>query len=217
MGGKNQTTTSNSTQSYTPNGQSQLNSIWNAVQGAASTPYQPYTGQQVAGLNSTQQSGINNINASYGASQPLYDQSQQYATAGAQPISASQIANYSNPYTQSVIDATQKNFNESNSQQQSQLLGSAAQQGALGGDRSAVAQAELSRQQNLAQNPVIANLQSQNYQQALSAAQQDRSAQGQAAYTFGALAPAEQNTRLQGAQAQLGAGSVAQQNQQQQL
>lgn len=207
----------NTTQTYTPAGQSGMQDIYNRVAQAASNPYNPYTGQLVAGLNETQQAGINNVNAAYGAAQPYYNQAQQYATAGASAITPEQIQAYQNPYTQQVVNATQANFNETNAQQQSAQRGNAALKGALGGDRAGVAQAELSRQQNLAQQPIIANLYQQGYDKSLAAAQADRAAQAQGAYTFGSLGSAAQNSQLQGAQAQIGAGTVAQQNQQQQL
>lgn len=215
MGGKNQTSTSS--QSYTPAGLSQLQDIWAKVQGASSQPYTPYTGQQVAGLDPTQTAGVNNVNSAVGSAQPYFDQAAQYATQGASSISPEQIQKYQSPYTQNVIDATQRNFNEGNAQQQQQVLGNAALQGALGGSRVGVTQAELARQQKLAQDPVIAGLQNQGYSQALGAAQQDRAASAQGAYTFGALAPAIQNTGIAGGNAQIAAGSVPQQNQQQQL
>lgn len=205
------------TSTTTPTGINQLNDIWNKVSSAASTPYQAYTGQLVADLNPTQQAGISNVSNAVGTASPYFDLASQYGQAGAASIDPNDVQKYMSPYTQSVINATQANFNEGNQQQQQQLKGNAAAQGALGGDRVGVAQAELARQQNLSQAPVIAGLQQQNYTQALAAAQQDRAAQAQGAYTFGSLAPAIQNTAIQGGTAQIGAGTVAQQNQQQNL
>lgn len=210
MGGKNQTQTTNSSQSYTPTGLNQLQDIWNKVQGVASTPYTPYGGQLTAGLDPTQQAGINTINAAQGTAQPYFDQASQYAKQGAASIDPSQIQKYLSPYTQNVVDATQRQFADNNAQQQQQVVGNAALKGALGGDRVGVAQAELARQQKLAQDPTIAGLYNQGYTQALGAAQQDRAAAAQGAYTFGALAPAVQNTAISGGNAQLGAGAVAQ-------
>jgi hypothetical protein len=214
MGGKNQTQTSQSGQTYTPAGLSGLQDIWGRIQQATSQPYTPYGGELVAPVNAQQQTGISNINAAYGTAQPYINQAAGYAAQGAAPISSSAIQGYQNPYTQQVIDATQAQFNNSNAAQQSQLTGNAALRGALGGDRVGVAQAELAKQQNLTQNPVIANLYSNSYNNALSAAQADRTAQGQAAYTFGNLGTTAQNAALQGAQAQIGAGSLQQQTQQ---
>lgn len=212
MGGKNQTSTSTNTPTALP----QLQEIWNRVQQAASTPYTPYGGPLVAGLTPTQQSGINNTNAAVGTAQPYIDTAAGYAANGAAPISPNDIARYSNPFTNSVINATQANFNEGNAQQRTALTGNAIASGAFGGDRVGVAQGELARQQNLAQAPVIAGLNNQNFVQALQAAQQDRAAQAQGAFTFGNLGGASQNAALQGAQAQLGAGAVQQGTQQNQ-
>ena len=207
----------NSTQTYTPAGQSGMQDIYSRVKDAASTPYNPYTGQLVANLDPVTQSGISNVNSAYGMAQPYYNQAAQYAQAGAAAITPDQIAAYQNPYQQQVIDATRANMNENNAQQQSQLRGNAALKGALGGDRAGVAGAELARQQKLAQDPVIAQMYSQGYDKSLGAAQADRAAQAQGAFTYGSLGGASQNAALQGAQAQIGAGAVSQQNQQQKL
>lgn len=90
------------------------------------------------------------------------------------PTATSGIQQYMDPYTQQVIDATQAQFNNQNEQQRQQLIGNAISAGAFGGDRAGVAQAALAGQQNLAQAPVIADLYSKGYGQALSAAQQDQ-------------------------------------------
>jgi hypothetical protein len=212
MGGKSQTSTSQST--TTPQNLAGLQSIFNQVQGAASTPYTPYGGQLTAGINNQQNLGIAGINAGANSAQPYYNTAAGYAGQAGAPISASAIQNYQNPYTQSVIDATQAQFNEGNGIQQQQVKGNAALAGALGGSRQAVAQAETARQQQLAQAPVIAGLNQANYTQALGAAQADRSAAGNAAGLYGNLGTAAQTAALQGAGAQIGAGTLQQQTQQ---
>lgn len=208
MGGKTQTTTQQS--SSTPNGLPQLYDIWGRVKDVASQPYTPYGGQMVAGLTPTQQAGIAGVSGAQGSAQPYFDQAADYARTGAAPIDASSINRYMSPYTQNVIDATRRNFDQDNAIQQNQIVGNAAAKGALGGDRVGVAQAEAARQQRLAQDPVIAGLYSSAYDKAIGAAQQDRSAAAQGAYTFGALAPSVQNARISGAQAQIGAGGLEQ-------
>ena len=217
MGGKTQKQESQSSQSYTPAGLSGLQDIWSRIQSVASQPYQAYTGQMVAGLTPTQQTGISNINSAYGMAQPYIDQAATYAQQGAASISPTQIQSYLNPYNQSVIDATQNQFNLQNAEQQAALQGNTIAQGALGGNRAGVAEAQLAGQQQTAQSPIIANLNAQNYNQALAAAQADRAAQSQAAYTYGNLGTTAQNAALQGAQAQIGAGTLEQQTQQAQL
>lgn len=124
-----------------------------------------------------------------------------------QPISAGQIANYSNPFQQSVIDATMANLNESNAQGLNQVKGNAIAQGALGNNRLGVAQGEVARQQALATGQTLAGLNSQNYSQALGAAQGDRDAAARQAGLYGGL----QTQALQGATAQLGSGNQQQQ------
>lgn len=211
-GSSTQTSTSN--QTSTPVNTAALQGIYNTVAGAAATPYTPFSGEMTAPVNAQQTAGINNINANAGAAQPYYNTAAGYAATSGNPLSQAAITSYMNPYTQSVINSTQANFNEGNGIQQQQVKGNAAKAGALGGDRQAVAQSETARQQQLTQAPVIAGLQQANYTQALQAAQADRSAAGNAAGTFGNLGTAAQSAGLQGAQAQINAGTLQQQTQQ---
>lgn len=96
-------------------------------------------------------------------------------TGGMVPnVDASTISQYMSPYTQSVVDATQKQFANQNEQARQGLIGNAISAGAWGGDRAGIAQAELANQQQLAQAPVIAGLYNQGYGQALSEANQQQ-------------------------------------------
>lgn len=198
-----------STNTFTPAGLGNLNEIYAKVRDAASTPYSPYSGQMVAGLNQTQQGGIDNIT---GATSYL-DTARDYATSGASEISEGDIARYYNPFQRDVIEATQRNFAEGNAQQDERLKGNAIAAGAWGGDRAGVARSELMRQQKIAQDPVIAGMNSQGFNLALSAAQADRAAKAQGGYQFGALG----NAALAQGQSQIGAGSLEQGTEQQRL
>lgn len=96
-------------------------------------------------------------------------------TGGMVPgLNAGTIGQYMDPYTQQVVSATQEHFNRENEKQRQQLIGNAITSGAWGGDRAGIAQGELSGAQASAQNPIIAGLYSQGYQQALAAAQQQQ-------------------------------------------
>lgn len=159
----------------------------------------------VSPLNQTQNAAIGSFNQIPNQYLP---QALNYAQQGASSISPDQIANYSNPYQQQVVNATMGNINETNAEQQTQLKGNALAQGALGGDRLGVAQGELARQQGLANNQTLAGLNASNYQQAVAAAQADRAAAAQGAGNLAGL----QTSALQAATGQLGAGTV-QQNQ----
>jgi hypothetical protein len=209
--GSNQTV---STQTPNPAAMSSYYNLLNQAGRVAQTPYDPYGGELVAGVNAQQMQGIGNINANAGFAQPYIAQAGQYAQEAAAPISAAQIQQYESPYTQDVVNATQAQFANTNAQQQSQVQGNAAAQGALGGDRTAVAAALTAGQQQAQEAPVIAGLENQGYQTGLSTALQEQQNLGQAAYSMGNLGVAGQNAALTGANAQVGAGSLEQQTQQ---
>ena len=184
------------------------------AQGVAGTPYTPYTGQLVAPVNQQQTQGIAGINANANFASPYIQQAAQYAQQGASPITSGQIQQYMSPYTANVVNATQAQFNNQNQQQLQGVRGNAIAQGALGGNREAVAESELANQQQLAQAPVIAGLQSQGYQTGLSTALAEQQAAAQGAYSMGNLGVAGENAALTGANAQVGAGTLEQQTQQ---
>lgn len=201
--------------STTPAGLAQLQSIYSKVADAASNPYNPYTGELTAGVNNQQQTGINNINANANYAQPYIQQAGTLASGASNPLTAAQIQQYQNPYTQNVVNATQAQFNNANGVQQQQVKGNAALAGALGGDRQAVAQAELANQQQLAQAPVIAGLYSNAYNSGLSTAtNQFQTNPLAAASSLGNIGVAGQNSALAGAQAQVAGGTLQQQTQQ---
>jgi hypothetical protein len=205
-----------STSSSAPNPQAMqvYQQLLQQAQGVAATPYNAYGGQLVAPVNQQQGAGIANINQYSGAAQPAIQTAEGMAQQAASPITQAQIQGYMSPYTQDVVNATQAQFNNQNQQQQQGVLGNAISQGALGGNRTAVAQSELANQQQLAQAPVIANLQNQGYQTGLSTALSQQQAQAAGAYSLGNLGVAGQNAGLTGANAQIGAGTLQQGTQQ---
>jgi hypothetical protein len=184
------------------------------AQQVAGTPYQAYGGQLVAPTNQQQQLGIGGINQYANFAQPDIQQAENYANQAAQPITAQQIQGYESPYTQDVVNATENQFQNTNAQQQQQVLGNAAAQGALGGNRSGVAQAVLAGQQQTAEAPVIAGWENQGYNTAEQTALAEQQNMGNAAYSLGNLGVAGQNAGLTGANAQVGAGTLEQQTQQ---
>lgn len=215
--GKGSNTTTQTT-APNPAAMSAYNNIINQASNVvANNPYQAYTGQLVAGVNQQQNLGIGNINANAGFAMPFINQAAGYANAAAQPLSASQIQNYMSPYTQQVVGATEAQLGNINAQQQNQLVGNAAAQGALGGDRLGVAQGVLAGQQAAQEAPVIAGLYNQGYGQALQTAMAQQQQQANAAYSLGNLGVAGQNAALTGAGSQIGAGTLQQQTQQQLL
>jgi hypothetical protein len=181
--------------------------------------YQQYGGQRVADLTPDQLAAFQGVRDIQGKAGGLYDQ----ATGSVQNVLSqldpskfgSNIQNYFNPYQKNVVDATMKNIQENNALQQNQLTSNAIKSGAMGGDRSAIARAELARTQALTNNQTLANLQQQGYQ---NAADQYNKAQQMGltgATTLGGLASTGQKTGLEGLQSLLGIGGQQQlQNQQ---
>lgn len=213
MGSKG-TNTTTQTQAPNPQAGALYGQLLNQAQSVAATPYTPYGGELTAPVNQQQQTGIANINANADYAQPYLGTALQYAQNAAQPITQAQIQQYESPYTQQVVNATQNQFNNQNAQQQQQLTGNAISQNALGGNRSAVAAAQLAGQQQLAQAPVIANLENQGYTTGLNTALTEQQALASGAANIGTLGIAGQNAGLSGANAQIGAGSLQQQTQQ---
>ena len=107
-----------------------------------------------------------------GYTQPYFQQATQAAQGAAQPVQLQQFSpdavnQYLSPYLNDVVGSAVANINQTNAQQQQQVLGNSIQRGAFGGDRAGIAQAELARQQGLAGNATIANLLNTGYGQAL--------------------------------------------------
>lgn len=195
--------------------------VYNQAKNVAGQPNQQYSGPVVAGFSPMQQAGFDNINTAANAGQPFIDAASQYSTNAATSLDPSNfggtVAAYQSPYTQSVVDATQAQFNNQNQIAQNQLSGSAAQQGAFGGDRQAVAQAVLSGQQQANQAPVIAGLYNTGFQNATNAAQSNAWLNNATAGQMAGLGNETQSQGLTGANSMIQAGAMQQAEQQAEL
>lgn len=213
-GGKGSNTTTTSTQgpAYL---QSAYQDLLSRAQGVSQTPYQPYGGELVAGVNPQEQAGIGSINRYADAAQPYLNAAAGYANSAAAPITQQQIQQYENPEANQVTQATLANFNDLNAQQNQQVVGNAISSGAWGGDRSAVAQTELAKSQLQGEAPTLANINLQSYNTGLSTALSQQQQQAQAAYSLGNIGTAAQNAGLTGAGAQIQGGQLQQGTQQQ--
>ena len=184
---------------------------------AINQPYTPYTGQLVAGLTPTQQQGLSNVNASQGMALPAIQRGMGYTEEAARGITPELYDRFYSPYVRDVANATQANLLESAAQQRSGLKGGAIQAGAFGGDRSGIAQAEMSRQQQLANAQAMSNIYNQGYGQAMGLAGQQVANLGAMGQQMAGLGTTAQTSALQGAQAQLAAGAQEQATAQAQL
>ena len=224
------TTTTNNVTQIPPEVLARYNAVNARAETVAQAPYQAYSQDPnafVAPLSQTQQAGIQNTNAMAGAAQPYYGAATGLAaqSTGSVNPSALNVGQYMNPYTQSVVNATQAAMNQQQGQQLSQQQAEAIKGGAFGGERAGLQRAQLMGQQGLAQAQAIAPLYQQNYNQALAAAQQqqgvglgaeqaNRQNLQNAAQLFGSIGTNAQQAGLAGAQAQLAAGQTQQQTQQ---
>lgn len=201
-----------STTSASPQATADYSQLLQQAQGVAATPYQAYTGELTAPINSQQQQGVGGINAAAGQAQPAINTALGIAGGAANPLTDAQIQEYQNPYTQDVVNATQEQFNNQNAQQQTALTGNIISQGALGGNRAGVAQANLAGQQSVAEAPTIAGLYANSYNSGLATAgQQFQQNPLAAAGSIANFGVSGENAALSGAGAELGAGTVEQQ------
>lgn len=184
---------------------------------AINQPYTPYTGQLVAGLTPTQQQGLANVNASQGMALPFIQEGAGLTREAARGITPELYQRFYSPYVRDVANATQANLLESAAQQRSGLKGGAIQAGAFGGDRAGIAQAEMARQQNLANAQAMSNIYNQGYGQAMGLAGQQVANLGAMGGQLAGMGTTAQTSALQGAQAQLAAGAQEQATAQAQL
>lgn len=146
----------------------------NAAQTAASAPLQQYGGPQVAGFTPDQLQAFQTVAGTAGAATPYLNtastdinNSTSPLWGGVQQFSPSAVQQYASPYTQNVLNTTMAAENNQDAQQQNQVVGNAVAQGAWGGDRSAVAQAQVAGQQAIANNATNAGLENTGYNTSL--------------------------------------------------
>lgn len=214
--------TNTTTTQTNPTALAAYNTAVGTGENVASQPYPTYNSSLVAGFTPTQQAAFGNINNAAGLAQPYIGQAAnlvQASTSGINP--ASTVNQYLSPYTQNVLNSQESLQNQQDAEQQSQLAGSAASAGAFGGDRSAIAAAELGGQQALANNATNSQTLQAGYSQALqtglSAQEANAWLASQGAFALGNLGQEAQSTALTGAGAQLQAGNQQQAQAQNQL
>ena len=205
MGGKTGTTTSSV--AIPPEVLARYNDVNKQAQTTAGTPFQQYSTDPsafVAPLNTEQQAATAQTNQYANAAQPAL----QYVEQGYTPQGFQQgVQGYMNPFLSNAMGTTAAQMNNVNQQQQQQMIGSAIGQGAFGGDRANIGLGNLENQQNLAEGQTLGQMASQGFQ---NAAQNYQTGLGQ----IGNFAVQGQQAGLQGAQAMMGAGTLAQQTEQ---
>lgn len=99
-----------------------------------------------------------------------FQNAQASLPAAFSPVTGSQINGFMNPYAASVVSATQAETNQNQQMALNQIDDQAQKAGAFGGTRQAVADALTRGQFDLNNQQTTAQLNNQNYSQALQAA-----------------------------------------------
>ena len=170
--------------------------------------------QQVAGFDPMQTRAFQEADRGIGTYQPYLDAASQFTTAATQAYDPSQAYKpYMNPYQNEVIGAIEDQFKKAQNLQNQQ----ATTAGAFGGARQGVQAAELAGQQA----QTVGTAQTQNYGQAQQQAQTQFASQmgryGEAAKMAAGLGGQQQQQQLGDIASLMSAGSVQQQNIQQQM
>lgn len=152
--------------------------VANAAQNLAGQPYTPFPGTQVATPSGATQQSWNMATGSVGNYQPALNQAIGLTGQASQPIGASQINQYLNPYTQNVIGGLQQAANQNFTQNQlpaisSQFVGA----GQAASPQMAQADNNALYQNNQALDAATANALQSGYQGALGTALQEQQTQ----------------------------------------
>jgi len=172
-GGSKQTTQQTQTNTINPESMALLKNNYATAQQNAASLGTPYTGQLTAGFTPTQLQAQGILSSV--ATNPLYGQTANAATAGAQdilnsnPLSAADLQTYMNPFQSSVIDASINENERARQIAQNQINAQNAAGGAFGGSRSGVANALTNEAYDRNNQTNIANLNAANYTQAQNA------------------------------------------------
>lgn len=170
MGSKTATSsgTNNGTSTTTlaPNVQAAYNSLLSQFGGLSNTS----TGTPAV---TNAASGLTNLAAN---DNPAFGQAASDFSSSTNPA-YNTVGNYLSPYLNDALSSQVALENQQNQQQQQGLIGNAIANGSFGGNRVGLAQSALAGQQQLANNATNSGLINTAYQQALTAAQTQQSAE----------------------------------------
>ena len=142
------------------------------VAGLSGLQQQAFTGAQQAGGIGGYQPLLATGQATLGAGLGTLGQAQAAAQGMQGLFAPTDLTPYTNPFQQAVIDQTMQELNKQAEIQQNNLAAQAVGAGAFGGSRFGVQAAELANAQQDAQAQALAQLNAQNYMQALQTGQQ---------------------------------------------
>jgi hypothetical protein len=173
-------------------------------------PYQPYTGNLIAGFSPEQEAAFQFAQAGLGASQPAFTQALQAASGVSQydprMVNASSflqgdVSAYMNPYIQNVENAALARLQGATQQAVNRVGDQAVQARAFGGSRQGIAEGVALGEAARSAGELSANLRAQGFNQAAQLMQTDQQRALQAEL-------ANQQAGLQGAQQRLAAAGM---------
>ena len=155
---------------------------------AADIPFQPYTGEMVAGFTPDQMQAMQATRGLFGQAMDLDPRSNLAALArqGTPTVQAASlldtdIARYQDPFTEQVLEPALADIQRRQDMAQQQAQSRAIRAGAFGGSRSALIESETTRPFAEEAAQTIAGLRSAGFGQALGMAERDAARRQQAA------------------------------------
>lgn len=180
---------------------------------AADLPFQPYTGEMVAGFTPDQMQAMEATRGLFGQAMGLDPRAdlatlarQGTPTVQAASLLDTDIARYQDPYTEQVLEPALADIQRRQDIAQQQAQSRAIRAGAFGGSRSALIESEATRPFAEEAAQTIAGLRSAGFGQALGMAERDAARRQQAA-----LGQAELELRARQQQAGLLGGELGEQ------
>lgn len=184
MSKKSKSSTSQTqTSSIDPQQRAMITDVYNRAKTAADRPYNPYTGQTLAGFNADQLAGFDATRAAatgnVGGATLNQAISGAQAAQGYRPATVSggraidSVGEYMNPYLDNVAGSVLSNLDRARQMTQMQNADAAEAASAYGGSRSGVLSAETNRNFFETAGDKLNQLYSQGYDSALGAANTD--------------------------------------------
>ena len=170
--------------------------------------YIPYTGPRLAGLSAMEQQAIADAQADRGVGGLRGAQAYTAATAAGAPLTGAEISSFMDPYMTNVADIAARELERRSNIQAQQQRAQAAQAGVFGGSRQAVLEAENQRNLQQGIGDIYTQAQSQAYQTALNAAQQQRKQQLASAVGMGQQATIADTLAQSDIRQQMGLGGL---------
>lgn len=169
-------TKQNSVSTYTPTPEAAAlySNIIKQAQSAQSA-YNPATAQTVAGFTPDQLKAFSNIGTNQGIWQPNVNAAGEMVSGAGAGISDTDISKFYNPYQKDVIDTTMQQMRDQDALATRGYMANEVAQGGLGGNGIFLGKAQLAADQGKTRAATLANLNNTGWQQALAAAQADKS------------------------------------------